>query len=331
MTPQLLIEYLGWAIHNDFSTLLTGAPGIGKSDIGFQGADLAGAELILSHPVVNDPTDYKGLPFPGDGKVAEFLPFGDLHRLIIADKRTVFFIDDLGQASIAVQAACMQLVLARRINEHVVSKHVNFIAATNRPEDMAGVMKLIEPVKSRFTIMPVDVSVDDWLMWAADNDIPAELMAFIKFRPKFLHDFKPTRELVNTPSPRTIASVGKKQTAGLPEKFESEVFTGDAGDIFAAEYRGFLQLRRQLPDLDYIISNPSTATVPIDPSLVYAVTTGLARKTSTRNIGSVCTYLSRVPDEYSVACITEASRRDKAITHTSDYVNWAVQHQIVLN
>ena len=43
------------AIKNKRPILITGAPGIGKSDVVRQAAQTAGADLILSHPVVADP------------------------------------------------------------------------------------------------------------------------------------------------------------------------------------------------------------------------------------------------------------------------------------
>ncbi len=46
----------------------------------------------------------------------------------------VCLLDDLGQAPPAVQAAAMQLLLARRVNGHAVSDHVTFLAATNCPK-----------------------------------------------------------------------------------------------------------------------------------------------------------------------------------------------------
>ena len=60
------------------------------------------------------------------------------------------FLDDLGQAPMSVQAAAMQLILARRINGFKISDKVIFMAATNRREDKAGVTGILEPVKSRF-------------------------------------------------------------------------------------------------------------------------------------------------------------------------------------
>ena len=67
MKPTELSDYLSFAIANNFPTLITGKPGIGKSDIVSQAAKVADTKLIISHPVVSDPTDYKGLPFPNLG------------------------------------------------------------------------------------------------------------------------------------------------------------------------------------------------------------------------------------------------------------------------
>src|ERR1700722_13224295 len=114
MRPAKLTKDLVYAIKNNYPVLLKGRSAIGKTSIGTAAAKIVGADLILSHPIVNDPTDYKGLPFPRkDGLSADFLPYGDLKKLLNAKKKTVFFIDDLGQASTSVQAACMQLILAR--------------------------------------------------------------------------------------------------------------------------------------------------------------------------------------------------------------------------
>ena len=95
MKPSQLATCLQKTIPAGVPMLIKGAPGVGKSDIVGQACDATGAELLVSHPVVSDPTDYKGLPFAVDGK-ARFLPFGDLEALMTAETRTVYFLDDLG-------------------------------------------------------------------------------------------------------------------------------------------------------------------------------------------------------------------------------------------
>jgi len=324
MTPLQLTSYLQYAITNRFPILIKGKPGIGKSDLVTQAAALANANLIISHPVVSDPTDFKGLPFATKDGKAQFLPFDELQMLIDADGPTVFFLDDLGQAPASVQAACMQLILARRINGHKVSDHVTFIAATNRKEDKAAVSGLLEPVKSRFaSIIELEVTTDDWIKWALNNNMPIELIAFIRFRPELLDNFTPTKDIVNSPSPRTVASVGKQQAAGLPPDLEFEVYKGAAGEAFAAEYTGFLQMFRNMPNIDQIILNPGTAAVPTEAAILYGLSGALAHKMNDNNIDSIVTYLNRLPGEMAVCCIKDAVTRKPALTNTRGYIKFA--------
>jgi midasin (ATPase involved in ribosome maturation) len=87
MKASALKRLLLKAVPEHLPVLLVGQPGIGKTDIVTAAAAELGADLIVEHPVVSDPTDYKGLPFPtADG--AEFLPFGMLKQLISADRLT---------------------------------------------------------------------------------------------------------------------------------------------------------------------------------------------------------------------------------------------------
>lgn len=323
MKPSELQEYSLFCMKNRFPMLVTSKPGCGKSDIVALAAKDANQKLILSHPVVSDPTDFKGLPFPTKKGVADFLPFGHLHQIIIATEPTVFFLDDLGQATPAVQAACMQLLLAREINGHKVSDMVTFMAASNRRIDKAGVKGLLEPVKSRFiSIVELEVDTNDWVKWALEHNMPTELIAFVRFRPDILDNFSPTADLVNSPSPRTIANVGIQQNAGLEQKFELEAFKGAAGEAFAAEYCRFLKVFRELPSIDDILLKPHSAIVPTDLGAQYAIGTAIARKLSDTTIQAAVTYLDRLPDEIGIASIKDGATRNPSVSRTRAFIEY---------
>ncbi|MBV7531005.1 ATP-binding protein [Chitinophaga sp. sic0106] len=327
MKPSQLSVYLQFAISNKFPVMIVGRPGIGKTDIVKDAANKAQADLIISHPVVSDPTDYKGLPFASGDGTADFLTFGELKRLVTAKKKTVFFLDDLGQASPLVQAACMQLLLAREINGQKISDHVTFIAATNRRQDRAAVTGILEPVKSRFTsIVGLDVDIDDWASWAASNSMPNELIAFMRFRPNFLSDFSPVADIENIPSPRTIAAVGKQQLAGIPQGLEIEAIKGAAGLTFAIEYTSFLMFCRDLPSLNDILEDPLKALVPQEVASAYAICGVIASIINKSNISTVLKYLDRLPIENSVCCLKDACLRNPAIASNREFIEWASKH-----
>jgi hypothetical protein len=327
MKPSQLVKALTFALKsNDMPILIKGKPGIGKSDIVAQSCALLNYRLIISHPVVADPTDYKGLPFVVDGK-AEFMPFGELNELINATEPTVFFLDDFGQASPAVQAACMQLLLARRINGHMVSEHVRFISATNRREDKAAVGGLLEPVKSRFaSILELDVDTDDWVLWALDHKMPVELVSFIRFNKKMLDNFEPTKDIKNSPMPRTVAFVGKMMNAGLPDELQFEMFKGAAGEIFATEFIAYLKVWMGLPSIGQIKLNPETAPVPTETGAMYAVSTLCANSMDAGNMAPLYTYLKRLPMEYMVSAVKYGTRLNPSACNTEAFQRFTMEN-----
>lgn len=324
MKPSELLDYLVFSIENNFPVMITGAPGIGKSDIVEQACDIAKVRLLTSHPVVADPTDYKGLPFPNkDGTAADFLPYGDLDKLVKATEKTVFFLDDLGQASTSVQAACMQLVLARRINGHKISDDVIFFAATNRKQDKAGVTGIIEPVKSRFNIQELTINVKDWSKWAYNNNMPHELIAFINFQPNLLLQHQPTTDISNSSCPRTIATVGRNQTLNCPQHLFYDCCKGSAGEAFARQYIAFLKLFDKLPTVDSILLNPTSAKIPPTLDSQYAFIVALARRMTDTTIVPICEYLKRLTPELSVCCMKMATARDNTLQETQEFAKWA--------
>jgi len=144
MTPAQLREFVSVCVTQRLPLLVTGPPGGGKSDIIAQGVADAGADSIVSHPVLSDPTDAKGLPWPAaDKESATFLPFGDLARALAVTRLTAWVLDDLGQAPDAVQASFMQPVLTGRAGGRQLPECLTFIAATNRRADRAAVRGLI--------------------------------------------------------------------------------------------------------------------------------------------------------------------------------------------
>ncbi|MBN2570303.1 MAG: ATP-binding protein [Deltaproteobacteria bacterium] len=330
MKPKELEKLLKVTIPAGFPVMVKGAPGVGKSDIIAQACEASEAELIIEHPVVSDPTDFKGLPFAKNG-TADFLPFGSLRSIINAKQRTVYFLDDLGQAPPSVQAACMQLILARRINGHKVSDQVTFVAATNRHTDRAGVTGILEPVKSRFTsIVELEPDMEDWVAWALKANVPTELIAFIRFRPNLLFDFQPTNEMKNSPCPRTVVNVGRLMQSGIPSEIEYEVYSGSAGEGFAAELMAFLKIFRDLPNPDTVLMAPEKAKVPEDPATLYAICGALSRRSSSQTIDRLIAYANRLPAEFSVLMVRDSVQVDEDVVNNRSYIEWASAHSDVL-
>lgn len=225
----------------------------------------------------------------------------------------------------AVVHNCMQLLLARRVNGHVLPDCVTFVAATNRRTDRAGVSGILEPVKSRFaTIVELQPTLDDWCHWALGNGLPVELVAFLRFRPDLLHAFSASADLTNSPSPRTWHSVAKLMKIGLPKELEYPAFAGAVGEGAATELVAFLRVFRELPNIDAILLNPDSQEVPSQPSVLYATSASLASRANETNFGRVARYCERMLDagfgEFGAMLIRDAQRITPAITNSPAFV-----------
>jgi hypothetical protein len=328
---SLLVAYLP----RKLPVLITGPAGVGKSDIVAQAASQLCYDLVISHPVTEDPTDPKGLPFPSaDGTSARFLPFGNLDKILKATVPTIWFLDDLGQASPAVQAAYMQLLLARRVGEHVLPGCIMFVAATNRRTDNAAVSGILDPVISRFaTVVNVMPDIQSWAAWAVKNDVPHELLAFLRFRQDLLCVPKKGRDIVNSPSPRTWGFLGKKMEF-IPKGLELIEYAGSVGQGAAIELQNFLEVYGEIATLEEILLNPQGARLPDGgkPATLNAVVAMLAARVDANNIDRVMVYVNRLIDadfrEFVAFFISDAVRRDPGLQHTPSFVREVSQGEL---
>jgi hypothetical protein len=276
--------------------------------------------------VVSDPTDFKGLPWIVNGK-AEFIAYAELEELVNAEVLTVVLIDDLGQAAPAVQAALMQLLLARKINGHKISDNVVFIAATNRKEDMAAVTGILGPVKSRFfSILELDYNTEDWCKWAYKNGMPNELISFVQFDKKAIETAKETKDMVNIPNSRTIAHVGEMENKGLPQEVWFDMVAGAFGEAEAAKYQAFKKVYAYLPTVDEIIQNPMGVRVPLNISEQYALMGNITLRMNKTTIDPLTMYLNRMEVEIMAACMKNASVASPEIISTGAFAQWGIKN-----
>ena len=334
ITTGQLHRILEGAIVNGMNCLIVGSPGIGKSEIVESVTKKLGYDLWLTQPVTSDPIDYKGIPYVKNGK-AEYLLDSHLQRLIDADRPMVAFADDIGQAPAGVQAALMQLIQARRLNGKEISKHVTWVAATNRRQDGSGVTGILEALKSRFRpIVELEPDLTSWTDWALNNNMPAELIAFLRFRPDLLNAPAGKRaDMANFPCPRTICAVGTWMNTGCMEpSIAAPIIAGCVGDGFAHEFLTFLDVWKELPSLTAIVLNPTTTPVPPSnkPSAMYAIAGMLAKNASEDNFEALTIYSNRLPTEFGVLFMKDAIRQHPEVCNTKAFLDWSIKHSDVL-
>jgi AAA domain (dynein-related subfamily) len=281
---------------------LWGPPGSAKSSLVRQAADNLKLELVDIRATLLDPVDLRGLPRL-DGDAAVWIPPAFLPRA----GNGVLFLDELAQAPPLVQAGCLQLTLDRKIGEYVLPDGWSVVAASNRSEDRAGTHRLISPLLNRFIHIDVEVSPEDWQVWAGANGVAPEVRAFLNYRPALLAQFDPASNLRAFPTPRSWQFVSDVLPK-TPAELLHPVIAGCVSDGPAAEFLGFLNLYRELPDLDAVLARPDQAPVPREPAVLFALVGALVEKCRAAKtpLANFVAYVLRLPDEFTLLALRDA-------------------------
>ncbi len=348
--------------------LVEGEPGIGKTALLETAARNIGMDFIVTHPAVRSPIDYGGIPAqtrPAVGKKAaewDFVPIGDLRRLVTATRPTVFVMDDFGHGSNATMNATCHLIHARQIGENKISDHVRICAATNRATDGAGINPIMEHVKSRFKTIPhLEVDPPGWVNCASQCDdvglldrkepMPMILPAFISWKPDMLMNFQVKPGLENSRSPRTVHHVGQLLASGaVTESNAFELISRAADKGFATEFLAFLKLWAHLPDPKEILNKPSMldgmtferyiwdeqkgqvvsgglAPISQRPDVAFALVTSAADIVEPDQMSNFVELVSKFTKPVEVLGMLLVKNRGNSLLETSAFINWATENQ----
>src|SRR4029077_12360393 len=169
-----------------------------------------------------------------------------------------------------------------------------------------GVVRMSEALANRFVHLTAEPDLEDWGNWGVLQDLPPELIAFVRFRPELLHSYDAKSTEKAYPSPRSWEFVGKIMQQAPPTTIEHQLYAGTVGEGPAAELIGFLDVFRNLPSIDGILTNPKKSKVPDAPGALCAIAAALARKATDANFDKVMTYCDRMPREWAIYCIKDA-------------------------
>lgn len=329
MKPSSLIDLMIRRIEAGIQrpVLILGAPGGGKTEICGQAAAHFGTDFgyTVLHAPLMQPEDY-GLPVVSADKTSisfaipsEKFPFEGM----TGPERGLLLIDELTQSDASTQKILTNLIHARELHGRKL-KPGWFVAATgNRAQDRAGANAVLTHLKDRVKILNFEISLDDWTQWALKNDIRPEVIAFIRFKPGLLSNFEASKE--KSATPRGWSQGVSRDLGTVPAELEFESIMGDVGEGPAGEFCGFLKVFRRLPNPDSILLDPKKAPVPGPKELdvMYALCGALVARVTDKNFDRALTYIRRLPPEFSVLFVKDATVKNPDLLQTKAFIDWA--------
>ncbi len=264
MTPAELKTYLNQLVSKNLkiSTMIWGAPGIGKSSIVAQTAKENDIDFIDVRLSQLAPTDLRGLPVAKEDTSTWYPP-----EFLPRTGKGILFLDELNMAPPAMQGVAQQLILDRRVGNYIVPERWFVWAAGNRKEDRAAVFEMPSPLANRFLHLEVQPDFDSFKAYALLTEVGEQIIAFLSFRSTLLHKIDPQQPA--WPSPRSWVMASQLHKVGLD-------IAPAVGNGAAAEFYSYITLYETLPDLAPILEGRgNNISFPTEPSVRYATTTGL--------------------------------------------------------
>lgn len=319
---------------------LEGAPGTGKTEKVYEVAQTLDADVIFIHAATRNPEDLavpnmapaagvfsewhdpntmlsyrvNGAEIPVEGSQWDD-PARDPERLILV------MVDELAQADTPFQKTLGNVFLAREFYGRKVLPCVRFMSTGNRVEDRAGARKLLTHLADRVVILEVDFNIDDFHDWLLNNQIHPILRAFAKFAPKEIYSFEPDRKVNATPR-GWVQKVAPLLDAGLPIHLLFEACKGAVGEGPATIFQTFVKMASHL-NFDAMLADPDKYPLPTESSTLYIIASTLAMRANVKNFDAIMRIAGRIPDEFGVLVVLEASKIEPRVMSTPAYAAWA--------
>jgi len=298
--------------------MLWGVAGLGKTTVV---QDVA-ADLDIDCEIVilsqYDAGELAGFPILQDGKMHRARP-----AYLPEDGEGILFLDELPQAPVANQNVAAQLVNERRVGEHKLGEGWSIVCAGNDMSHRAGTNAMPTHLKDRLLHLEVEANLDDSLEYMTAKGVLPEVTGFLRFKPDQLSKFD--KDAKACPSPRSWHKVSNILKWGLEPIAEREALVGQVGEGAANDFMAFLRVYRELPDPEAPLKDPDNAPIPNDPSVLFAVCSGIAYRVNKGNASNFMKYLKRLPQqEFSAYAVKDALSRFPDLKKTEALRNWVL-------
>lgn len=313
--------------------IVFGPPGGGKTAGLVQAAEEAKMNCIITHPVIQEEVDWRGLPGfvtdkeSGDTK-AMFLPFGFLRDLTEDGPPTVCIVDDVGQARMSVQASLMQAVHLREVDGVPIRDNVTWALASNRREDKAAVTGMVSALLDRMVVaMTLDFSHEELAQYLLVKGYEPMLVGFIRVMGAAVVNFDTKDEFQKQSTPRSIEGFAQLLQLGITSP---EVLGGACGNSFATKYLTYAKVEKDMPTLEQIVKDPTGTHVPEKRDVLFALMASLASRITAKTLAPGIEYISRCPPEFAVMAMKDLVKKAPDIEMQPAFRAWSRKNMKLL-
>lgn len=246
--------------------LISGAPGIGKSDLMIQIAEELGMGLNPQY-LGTMLLEQFGMPLPTTDKDTKFQKWSDpefysIDNLKVQPKSSddngiILFMDDIHLATKTIQTYFFQLLTYRSIHNKKMPENFVMVAAGNRSTDRAGAQAIMAPIVNRFFILDVKAQATDWIKnFAIPYRVRHDVISFLELYPDLLQSAPLESKPWASPRSWTYLSDSINMMGNRLSTAEYlNLSSGHIGEEYASHFIEYIRLFSRWNGNDYLLGN----------------------------------------------------------------------------
>ena len=199
-------------------------------------------------------------------------------------------------------------------------------------------------------IVPIQVQkpdADQWVGWAMNNGVEAEVIAWVSRYPHVLasytdpsqadnpYIFNPKRPQNAFVSPRSLVTASNivRSRGSNHQDAVIAALTGAIGEAGARDMQAYLEFSDQLPTWEQTIEHPDTTKIPTDPGACAIIVFGAIARITKENITPFMKYLERMSAEWQAVFainIAKAQGKQQIAFSCKAFSDWVAKNQDLL-
>lgn len=306
-----------------------GPVGVGKTSL----AKTAALHFALPLEHLNfgdnsDPTDSSGFPHPG--RISTMMGAGDqetayaewvLNKSAAAacSMPVLLFLDDVDKAPGHVQNALLSLTGERRFRDKKLHPGTLMMLAGNRLGDDVYANTLSESIRTRITIIELDVGYNDFAEWAEKSGrIHPLLVGYLGYKRDHLHKMVERSNRFPTPRGYEEASM---HMFHFPEQKWKEILSRKIGPEVATDFNAWYTIIRKI-NVEEILTNGKFSSNDETPgraqyAAIYAVVAHLnAHGVKPNTMPGLETFIHSLENEMKVAMMVQLKMKQRTALAT---------------
>ena len=190
-------------------------------------------------------------------------------------------------------------------------------------------------------------SADEWIDWAINNGIEAEVCAWVRQFPHSMasyidggqqdnpYIFNPKKVQTAFVSPRSLETASNivRKRGELDSDTVINALTGAIGEAASRDMQAFIEYSDQLPTWENTIAHPKDALVPNSAGACAIVVFGAIAKVTKDTIDDFMTYLERFESEWQ-ACfainIAKSTSKQSIAFSSKKFSEWVAKNEDLL-